>query len=96
MAFEITDETYFRLPGEDPRKWGYIEGYPADCEKGNMLRINVKEIPDEHSYNCYKVSNCLDLFEYKPGKPYGTTIRLTRKQVVRLIWELLKWLVKGY
>lgn len=96
MAFEIVNETYTTLPGEDPKKWGYIEGYTSNTVGETYLRLNVKSIPDQSQYDCHKRCNRLDRFEYRAGKVYGEGIRLNRKQVVKLIWELFKWLVRGW
>ena len=96
MAFEIVNETYVTLDGENPKKWGYIEGYTSNTVGSTYLRMNVMSIPDKDQYDCHKRCGRLDNFEYKVGKPYGEGIRLNRKQVVQLIWELIKWLVRGY
>lgn len=96
MAFEIINETYTTLPGQDPKRWGYIEGYTSNTVGETYLRLNVKSIPDQEQYEHHKRTNSLHHFEYTPGKVFGEGIRLNRKQVVQLIWELLKWLVKGY
>lgn len=96
MPFEIVNETYTTLPGENPKKWGYIEGYTSNTVGETYLRLNVKSIPDQEQYEHHKRCRSLDNFEYRPGKVYGEGIRLNRKQVVNLIFELIKWLVKGY
>ena len=96
MAFTIVNETYTTFPGEDPRKWGYIEGYTSNTVGETFLRMNIKSIPDQNQYDCHKRSGSLACFEYRVGKPYGEGIRLNRKQVVKLIWELIKWLLRGY
>lgn len=96
MAFEIVNETYTTLPGQDPKRWGYVEGYTSNTVGETYLRLNVKSIPDQEMYEHHKRTNSLSHFEYRPGKAFGEGIRLNRKQVVQLIWELLKWLVKGY
>jgi len=96
MPFEIVNETYTTLPGENPKKWGYIEGYTSNTVGETYLRLNVKSIPDQQQYDLHKRCRSLDNFEYSPGKVYGEGIRLSRKQVVRLVLELVKWLVKGY
>lgn len=96
MPFEIVNETYVALPGEDPKKWGYIEGYTSNTVGETYLRLNIKSIPDQSQYDTHKRCGRLDHFAYCVGKPYGEGIRLSRKQVVRLIWELVKWLVRGY
>lgn len=95
MAFEIVNETYTTTPEEDPKKYGYIEGYTSNTVGETYLRLNIKSIPDEHQYNTYKRTGCLEKMEYRVGHPYGEGIRLNRMQVVRLIWELFKWLLKG-
>ena len=96
MAFEIVNETYYTGEGENPKKWGYIEGYTSNTVGETYLRLNIKSIPDQDQYDTYKRTGALAHFEYKVGKTYGAGVRLNKKQVVRLIWELIKWLVKGY
>lgn len=96
MAFEIINETYYRRPDENPKKWGYIEGCTSNTVGETYLRLNVMSIPEQDQYDCHKRCGTLDLFEYKVGKVYGEGIRLNRKQVCRLIWELIKWLIRGY
>lgn len=96
MAFEIVNETYTTMEGEDPKKWGYIEGYTSNTVGKTYLRLNVKSIPDQSQYDHHKRINALEHFEYKVGKPYGEGIRLNKKQVIKLIWELIKWLVRGW
>lgn len=96
MAFEIINETYYSGPDENPKKWGYIEGYTSNTVGETYLCLNVKSIPEQDQYDCHKRCGDLDLFEYKVGKVYGEGIRLNRKQVCRLIWELIKWLIRGY
>ena len=96
MAFEIVNETYTVLDGQDPKRFGYIEGYTSNTVGATYLRLNVKSIPDEEMYECYKRSKSLPRFEYKVGQPYGEGIRLSKRQVWKLIWELLKWLIRGW
>lgn len=96
MAFEIINETYPTLPEEDPKKYGYIEGYTSNTVGATYLRINVKSIPDQDQYDCHKRSGSIQHFEYRVGEPYGEGVRLNKRQVWRLIWELLKWLIRGH
>lgn len=96
MAFEIVNETYRTSEGEDPKKYGYIEGYTSNTMDETYLCLNVRSVPDEEIYESYKRSPGLQYFEYQIGKPYGESVRLNRRQVVRLIWELIKWLLKGW
>lgn len=96
MAFKIVNETYVTLPGENPEKHGYIEGYTSNTAGDTYLRLNVFCVPDEDTYNTYQRTGALRHFEYKVGQKYGTGLRMNRKQVVSLIFELVKWLVKGY
>lgn len=91
--FKIVNETYVTMPGENPEKYGCVEGYSA-CG-GDYLRLNVYAVPDERQYSTYERSNCLSCFEYRPGRRYGTGIRLNRRQVRQLIFELIKWLMKN-
>ena len=96
MAFEIVNETYITPPGENPKKWGYIEGYTSNTVGKTYLRLNIKSIPEQDQYDTYKRTGALDMFEYRVGKVYGEGIRMNKKQVCKLIWELVKWLVRGY
>lgn len=96
MAFKIVNETYTTLPNENPEKYGYVEGYTSNTVGETYLRLNTFIVPDEEQYNTHKRTNCLRHFEYKVGQKYGTGIRMNRKQVMKLIWELFKWLVRGY
>ena len=96
MAFEIVNETYEVLEGQDPKRFGYIEGYTSNTVGATYLRLNVKSIPDEEMYECYKRSKILQHFEYKVGQVYGEGIRLSKRQVWKLIWELFKWLIRGW
>lgn len=95
MAFEIINETYDTAPDENPKKWGYIEGYTSNTVGETYLRLNIKSIPDQNQYDCHKRSGSIKQLEYRVGEPYGEGIRLNRRQVIRLILELIKWLVKG-
>lgn len=94
MAFEIVNTTYYTGKGEDPKKWGYIEGYTSNTVGATYLRLNIKSIPDQEQYDHHKKVGMYH-WEYRVGQPYGEGIRLTRKQVLQLIWELIKWLIKG-
>lgn len=96
MAFEIVNETYTTLEGQDPKRWGYIEGYTSNTVGETYLRLNVKSIPDDEMVEHHRRAKTLHCYEYKAGKPHGEGIRLNRKQVVELIWELIKWLIKGW
>ena len=96
MAFEIVNETYATKPGENPKKWGYIEGYTSNTVGKTYLRLNIKSIPDQDLYDTYALTGALKHFEYRVGEIFGEGIRLNRKQVCQLIWELFKWLVRGW
>ena len=96
MAFEIVNETYVTLDGENPKKHGYIEGYTSNTVGATYLRLNIKSIPEQDQYDCHRRTGTLAHFEYKVGQAYGEGIRLSRRQVARLIWELVKWLIKGH
>lgn len=96
MAFEIVNETYISGPDENPKKWGYIEGYTSNTVGKTYLRLNIKSIPEQDQYDCHKRSGSIKHFEYRVGEPYGEGIRLNKKQVRKLIWELIKWLLRGY
>lgn len=97
MAFKIVDEEYhMEAVGRDPEVMGYIEGYTSNTVGATFLRLNCCMVPDEEMYECYRRTNCLRHYEFRPGQKYGTGVRLNRRQVVRLIWELVKWLIRGY
>lgn len=96
MPFEIINETYTTLPGENPKQWGYIEGYTSNTVGETYLRLNVKSIPSQRQYDTHKRCGRLDYFAYRVGQAYGEGIRLSRKQVAKLIWELVKWLIRGW
>lgn len=96
MAFEIINETYYTSKNENPKKYGFIEGYTSNTVGKTYLRINCKSIPDQQMYDTYKRCNRLKYLEYNVGQVYGEGVRLNRKQVIRLICELIKWLVRGY
>lgn len=95
MAFEIVNETYTTLEGQDPKRWGYIEGYTSNTVGETFLRLNIKSIPDQDLYDHHKKIG-MKHWKFRVGQPYGEGIRMNRKQVVLLIWELIKWLIKGY
>lgn len=96
MAFEIINETYHSGPNENPKKWGYIEGYTSNTVGRTYLRLNIMSIPEQDQYDGHVRSGSIKCFEYRVGKPYGEGVRLNRKQVAKLIWELAKWLVRGW
>lgn len=95
MAFEIINETYKTFEGENPKKYGYIEGYTSNTVGETFLRLNVMVLPDQQQYDHHEKLG-LDNWAFQVGRPYGEGIRLNRKQVCQLIWELFKWLVKGW
>lgn len=112
MAFYIADRTYTEGTGRKPESFGFIEGYTSNTASAKpMLRMNIKEELDEEKRDWYlrlygrvpcdvrdvdRVTHRCFLRERRIGDAVGEGIRLDRGQVVRLIWELVKWLVKGY
>ena len=111
MAFRIVDRTYTKGTDRKPESMGIIEGYTSNSVGVTYLRINCKaetdqdhydwfmrlygEVPhDVHDYDLNK-KRCY-LRDRQVGDVTGEGIRLDRKQVVRLIWELIKWHIKGY
>lgn len=97
MAFKIVDEEYhMEKQGRSPEVMGYVEGYTSNTVGETFLRLNCCCVPDEEMYECYRRSGVLKDFEFRPGKRRVEGVRLNRKQVVKLIWELTKWLVRGY
>ena len=110
MAFRIVDRTYTKGTNRKPESMGIIEGYTSNTVGATYLRINCKTETDKEEYDWFmrmygEVPR--DVHDYDPNrkKSYlrdrqvgditGEGIRLDRRQVVRLIWELVKWLVKG-
>lgn len=92
MSFEIVNETYFTDENENPKKYGYIEGYTSNTVGKKYLRLNCLEIPDNEQYEYHIKTGSLHSLEYRVGKPYGSGIRLNKRQVIALIAELIKWL----
>lgn len=95
MAFKIVNETYTTLPEQNPERFGYVEGYTSNTVGETYLILNTCFVPDDEMVDAYKRFPGLEYFGLKAGKEYGTGVRLSRKQVLQLIWELIKWLVKG-
>lgn len=112
MAFYIADRTYTAGTDRKPEAMGFIEGYTSDSMgKVPMLRMNIKCETDTEKYEWYKrlygeVPHDVGDIDHETlrhflrdreiGDVTGDGIRLDRGQVIRLIWELLKWLVRGY
>lgn len=109
MAFYIANRTYCD-PDRKPEAFGFIEGYTSNTVGETFLRINIKEETDDEKLAWYmRLCGCVpfDVKEIDPkthkffmrerraGDCVGTGIRLDRRQVAQLIWELIKWLVKG-
>ena len=111
MAFRIVDRTYTKGTGRKPETFGIIEGYTSNTVGATYLRINCKAETDKEHYEWFmrvygEVPH--DVYDYDPnrkksflrdrqvGDVTGEGIRLDRRQVLRLIWELIKWFVKGH
>lgn len=108
MAFHIVNRTY-QDPDRKPEAFGFIEGYTSNTVGETYLRMNIKEETDDDKLCWYKRLygsvprdvpdgdiGCGYLRERRAGDCVGEGIRLDRRQVLQLIWELIKWLVKGY
>lgn len=110
MAFYIVNRTY-KDPDRKPEAFGCIEGYTSNTFGETYLRMNIKEETDEEKLDWYRrLYGCVPfdvkdvdpktyrcyMRERRAGDCVGEGIRLDRSQVVQLIWELFKWLVKGY
>lgn len=107
MAFEIINETYEVTEGQDPKRFGYLEGYTSNTVGETYLRLNCKELVDKEELEWYKrvykdiptipkgfgQQGCRPLQE---GDIVGAGIRLSQKQVKQLIKELKLWLKRGY
>ena len=106
MAFRIVNRTYYD-PDRKPEAFGFIEGYTSNTVGATFLRMNIKEETDDEKLDWYmRLYGCIPrdvcdirertLRERRAGDCVGEGIRLDRRQVVQLIWELAKWLIKGY
>lgn len=110
MAFKIINRTY-QEPDRNPAVFGFIEGYTSNTVGATYLRMNIKSETDEKMLAWFRcLYGCVpnDVHDYdattkrsylrerRAGDAVGDGIRLDRRQVVRLIWELIKWLVKGH
>lgn len=109
MAFRIVDRTYTKDTDRKPESMGIIEGYTSNTVGKTYLRINCKAETDQEQYDWFMrlygevphdvafVDNTLRcrLRDRRVGDITGEGIRLDRGQVIELIWELIKWLVKG-
>lgn len=111
MAFYIADRTYTQGTDRKPESFGFIEGYTSNTVGKTYLRLNCGEETDQEKYDWYirlygevphdvQDINGATLRCYMRDRRVGDVtkegIRLDKRQVVRLIWELIKWLVKGY
>lgn len=109
MAFRIVDRTYTKGTDRKPESMGIIEGYTSNTVGATYLRINCKVETDQDMYDWFmrlygEVPHDIGyvdenlrshLRDRQVGDIKGEGIRLDRGQVIRLIWELIKWLVKG-
>lgn len=111
MAFKIVNETYECLPGENPERYGYIEGYTSGTAGETCLRINCKSLVDDGMLNwymrCYgaiptipdQSGDCINkkgCRTLQSGDVIGDGVRLSKKQVKQLIKELKLWLRRGH
>lgn len=110
MAFRIVDRTYTKGTDRKPESMGIIEGYTSNTVGATYLRINCIVETDQEKYDWFmrmygEVPHDVNyvnpltlrssLRDREVGDITGEGIRLDRRQVIRLIWELIKWLVKG-
>ena len=93
MPFKIVNETYYTEEGQNPERYGYIEGYTSNTVGETFLRINCKATLDEDLVRFYQTTGHFNL---EVGRHIGEGVRLNKKQVKQLIKELQKWLKKGY
>ena len=105
MAFRIVNRTYI---SDEPESFGLIEGYTSNTVGETYLRMNIYTKITErilsHDKNVFGSIPCdvVEIVETKPhyrerrvGDYIGEGIRLDKRQVTKLIWELLKWLIRG-
>jgi len=109
MSFKIADIEYTKGTDRKPEAMGYIEGYTSNTVGKTFLRINCKSEIDQEKIDWYQrcfrrlpltesVNRELlreELREIKVGDCIGDGVRLNKKQVIKLIIELIKWLIKG-
>lgn len=110
MAFRIVDRTYTKGTDRKPESMGIIEGYTSNTVGATYLRINCSVETDQEMYDWFMrvygevphdvhdinpITLRSSLKDREVGDITGEGIRLDRRQVIRLIWELIKWLVKG-
>ena len=106
MEFKIVNETYSVAEGENPERYGFIEGYTSNSEDF-LLRINCGRVIDEEWVDWHKrvygevptvptePSYYLDqkgCHVMRAGDVLMEGVRLNPKQVKQLIEELWKWL----
>lgn len=110
MPFKIVNETYACPNGENPERYGYIEGYTSNTVGETYLRVNCKVLIDDEKLDWYKrcygdittIPNGLPTArnegcrKMQSGDEVGEGVRLNRKQVKKLIRELKKWIRRGY
>lgn len=111
MAFKIVDRTYTEGTDRDPEAMGVIEGYTSNTVGETYLRINCREKTDQEHYDWFlrvygevprdvmdydKDVHKSFLRERRVGDYTCEGIRLDRGQVIKLIWELIKWLIRGW
>lgn len=105
MAFEIVNETYLCSQGENPKKYGYIEGYTSNTVGETFLRLNCKRLIEEDQVDWYRcvygevptVPNEYQrgCHELRAGDVVGEGICLNKKQVRQLVKKLKQWLRRG-
>jgi len=107
MAFKIADIEYTKGTDHKPEVMGYIEGYTSNTVGKTFLRINCMSEIDQNKIEWYQRCfhglplipsiNKDTLHEYlrevKVGDCIGDGVRLNKKQVLKLIFELIKWLI---
>ena len=109
IAFKIADIEYTKGTDRKPEAMGYIEGYTSNTVGKTFLRLNCKSEIDQEQIDWYqRLYHALPLVadidkdtlksyfrEARVGDCIGDGVRLNKKQVWKLIIELIKWLIKG-
>jgi hypothetical protein len=110
MPFHIADKEYTKGTDRKPESMGYIEGYTSNTVGETFLRINCKSEVDQEKIDWYKrlyreIPKDVTYFddnlrehlrEQQVGDRIGEGVRLNRKQVIKLVIELIKWLIKRH
>lgn len=110
MAFKIVDRTYYDGDERKQEAFGVLEGFTSNTVGEKYLRLCCRTEVDQERYDWFmrvykEVPHDIAVFDTATGRyklrdrqvgdVTTESIRLDRRQVIRLIWELIKWLIRG-